>query len=369
MTGQRNRALAHVVEAQSHALLLRSATLEASTTPDQYKKRLVDEQPGLIPEPWGEPGRRPENLDKKTQKPKGYNLQKVLGLENHSALHAQNLSRISNLVTMYLQRATPYSQQDMTAIVQVITEYLDEQPIFCCYQDRWPIKSYIKSILSTRADANRKLNAKVARDSESIWSVLGIYRVIETLSSEHAINQAANVALPSANAVHTPLASAPPVPAPAPTPALTPAPALTPTPANDPAPQPPVPTSHQAPADAPRPFGEAGNDVSLKQPHLSLPILFGRVRTNPSWPTQTRTRAQPQWRTTRVILTNPHLRPFPARSAAVETSMVSKACFTRTSMLQEPLAPELLQPMSRLPQGRPQRRVCLGDREEANVLC
>ncbi|KAG9079585.1 hypothetical protein FS749_008401 [Ceratobasidium sp. UAMH 11750] len=251
MTGQRNRALAHVVEAQSHALLLRSATLEASTTPDQYKKRLVDEQPGLIPEPWGEPGRRPENLDKKTQKPKGYNLQKVLGLENHSALHAQNLSRISNLVTMYLQRATPYSQQDMTAIVQVITEYLDEQPIFCCYQDRWPIKSYIKSILSTRADANRKLNAKVARD-------------------KHAINQAANVALPSANAVHTPLASAPPVPAPAPTPALTPAPALTPTPANDPAPQPPVPTSHQAPADAPRPFGEAGND-GAHEPELANP--------------------------------------------------------------------------------------------------
>ncbi|KAG8732379.1 hypothetical protein FRC10_000951 [Ceratobasidium sp. 414] len=221
----KNRRDAREVEALSITLRLRSANLKASAPPDQYEHMFFD---------WC-------TLD--------YNAHAIAYFQG--ALLQNNPSHISDLVTTHLERAVPYTQQKTSSIMQIVTKYVQEQPIFLCYYDNWPIKSYIKSIISTQTDSDRKLNRNVARD-------------------ERAMNRAAGVALPQANPENAP--QAPPAPAPAPPPAVAQpaAPTLAVAP-DEPNAPPPIPPAHPELANAPGAAGAAGDNHGAHEPEAARP--------------------------------------------------------------------------------------------------
>ncbi|QRV93202.1 hypothetical protein RhiJN_21255 [Ceratobasidium sp. AG-Ba] len=151
------------VAAMSIALRHRAAEIKR-TAPNQYEDLLKSGQTTLIPEPWGEPGRDSKKIDKRSEKPRGYNLQVAVGLKSSPALHNHYLATIGRIADQHLIYATRFSDQPRSMVMKVVLKVLTEEPIFHCYYDQWPIVSYIISHLNSQINQNRNAQKKIEHE-------------------------------------------------------------------------------------------------------------------------------------------------------------------------------------------------------------
>ncbi|QRV82922.1 hypothetical protein RhiJN_10938 [Ceratobasidium sp. AG-Ba] len=167
MSNQRPQRLEEAeVAAMSIALRHRAAEIKR-TAPDQYEELLKSGQTALIPEPWGEPGRDSSKIDRRSEKPRGYNIQVAVGLKSSPALHNHYLSTVGRIADAHLIYATRFSDQPRSMVMKVVLKVLGEEPIFHCYYDQWPIVSYIISHLNSQINQNRNAQKKIASEESA----------------------------------------------------------------------------------------------------------------------------------------------------------------------------------------------------------
>ncbi|GAB1524259.1 hypothetical protein RhiTH_007412 [Rhizoctonia solani] len=183
MPERKGELSANKVATLSKALRVRAAQIKKTTgnNPDQYKGEssinatsedhsvtlLIAGQDKLIPEPAGEPGRDPATISKKTGKPRGYHLWAALGLKKGSPTHGLYRDIVKDSA-VGINWKLPYRSQRQANRVATVAEVLQKEPIFHCYEDNWPVHAYMKGLLSSRADSQRKLRKRAAQEEEEM---------------------------------------------------------------------------------------------------------------------------------------------------------------------------------------------------------
>ncbi|QRV80831.1 hypothetical protein RhiJN_08846 [Ceratobasidium sp. AG-Ba] len=169
MLNQRPQRLNKAKVAAMSIALCHSAAEIKQTAPDQYEDLLKSGQTSkslittltLIPEPWGEPGSDSKKLDKRSEKPQGYNLQVAVGLKSSLALHNHYLATIGWIANQHLIYATRLSDQPRSMVMKVVLKVLTEEPIFHCYYNQGPIVSYIISHINSQINQNCNAQKKI----------------------------------------------------------------------------------------------------------------------------------------------------------------------------------------------------------------
>ncbi|CCO36353.1 hypothetical protein BN14_10487 [Rhizoctonia solani AG-1 IB] len=159
---------AEEVEERSIQARKRYQELYKKRTPDHLMEAVLTAGQELIGEPPGEAGRGGNRVDRHG-KPIGFNLQKVLGLEDSPGTYCFEQSIVYECGSAQgINWNLTYLQQTDAAKFNTIQAVLREAPIYHLYVNQWPIHCFLKGLRRGQKDKKAKLVTKMKEEGAPI---------------------------------------------------------------------------------------------------------------------------------------------------------------------------------------------------------